>query len=85
VEVYLAVDDIETRMGNERATELLEMIMSTLYVEVEEVQKVDTQQSLFKKADQAGGRSQKGRNGHGKSGRGKSGRGGRGGSRNGRS
>lgn len=33
VEVYLSVDEIEPRLGSERAAELLEIINRTLYVE----------------------------------------------------
>jgi hypothetical protein len=78
VEVYLSVDDIESRIGQEGAVELLYLINSTLYVEVEETEQIVEHAPLLKERTPAKKRGGRGigrdKDGH----RGKSGRGGRG-------
>lgn len=85
VEVYLSVDDIETRMGAEKAAELLELIQTTLYVEEQEQHfpqqhatpsKMVLQERVSRPGD---GKSQRGGKGHrgGRGGKFKSHRGGR--------
>lgn len=82
VEVYLSVDHIESRIGQEKAHELLKVIREKLYVEAEEAeQKVDSGPLLKERSSHSHGKRNGGRGGgRGRNGdRFKPGRGGRGG------
>jgi hypothetical protein len=83
VEVYLSVDDIESRIGAEKASELLEVVQRTLYLEEdEENAKVEVTPLLKERVSKQGPRNGSKQGGpKGKGGRGR----GRGGPRSGSS
>lgn len=79
VEVYLSVDEIESRIGADGAAKLLEVILATLYVEEpEKPAKADAAPLLKERSSHGGGKKHGFKQGSQRGGRGR-GRGGRGG------